>query len=109
MNRYLDFTRLATRSEYWAVLIIASLSTFLVSFVGAAFLLGDGVMAVFGGLFMLAASVLLLWITLSTAASRCRDAGINPWWAASMLIPYIGFVTMIVFGCLESRQPDPQE
>ena len=109
MQQYLDFHRLAQRSEYWAVLIITWLLAILIWGIGLAFIAMDGIMIAFGGVFMLVSSVLLIWITLAVTASRCRDAGLNPWWAASIFLPYIGFVTMIVFGVLESKSTETLE
>jgi uncharacterized membrane protein YhaH (DUF805 family) len=109
MTRYLDFARLATRSEYWAVLIITWISVIVAWSISLLFIAMEGIMVAFGGIFLLASTGLFLWITLAVTASRCRDAALNPWWAASILLPYIGFVTMIVFGCLESRSAEPIE
>lgn len=103
LTQYLKFDRLSTRSEYWAVLLISWLATFFVGGVGAVMIIADGIMILFGGVFMLVSCILLLWITFAITANRCRDAGINPWWAASIMIPYVGFVTMVIFGCLETK------
>ena len=91
------------------MLIISWLLAFLVWGISVAFIAMDGIMIAFGGVFMLVSSVLLIWITLAVTASRCRDAALNPWWAASILIPYIGFITMIVFGCIESKPPETDQ
>jgi uncharacterized membrane protein YhaH (DUF805 family) len=110
MTRYLSFSRMATRSEYWAVLIIGwalamLLSIATVSFVTVteSFLVFDGAVAFVSVLIMLLGFFLLVWAMLAVTASRCRDAGINPWWTVATIIPYVGFVTVIVLGCLKTH------
>lgn len=103
MRRYLDWSRRATRSEYWGVLIIGWILAAVLSIVTIAVMILDGLFVFLGGLFMLAGFVVLIWAMLATTASRCRDAGINPWWTAASLLPYIGFVVMIVIGCLNTQ------
>lgn len=106
MRRYLDFGRQASRSEYWGVLIISWILAIVLSIVTVTVMVVDGLFVLLGALIMLAGFVLLIWAMLATTASRCRDAGINPWWTAATLIPYIGFVVMIVVGCLSTKSTD---
>ena len=103
MRRYLDWGRRATRSEYWGVLIIGWILAAVLSIVTIAVMILDGLFVLLGGLIMLAGFIVLIWAMLATTASRCRDAGINPWWTAASLLPYIGFVVMIVIGCLNTQ------
>ena len=103
MRRYLNFSRRATRSEYWGVLIIGWLLAAVLSIVTIAVMILDGLFVLLGGLIMLMGFIVLIWAMLATTASRCRDAGINPWWTAASLLPYIGFVVMIVVGCLNTQ------
>lgn len=103
MRRYLDWHRRAGRSEYWGVLIISWILAAVLSIVTIAVMIIDGFFVLLGGLIMLAGFIVLIWAMLATTASRCRDAGINPWWTAASLLPYIGFVVMIVIGCLNTQ------
>lgn len=103
MTKYLNFSRRATRSEYWGVLIIGWLLAAVLSIVTIAVMILDGFFVLLGGLIMLAGFIMLIWAMLATTASRCRDAGINPWWTAASLLPYIGFIVMIVIGCLNTQ------
>lgn len=109
LTKYLKFDRTSSRSEYWATLILTWVLVFFIWGISFVFIALDGLMVLFGGIFMLASSILLLWITLAITANRCRDAGLIPWWAASLLLPYIGFVTMIVFGCLPTSTKEKIE
>ena len=104
MKRYLDFSRTASRSEYWGTLIISWLLAAVLSVVTIAIMILESVFVFLGLIILLVGFVLLIWAVLATTASRCRDAGINPWWTAATILPYIGFVIMIVVGCIPSRQ-----
>ena len=96
MGKYFDFTRLATRSEFWQV-FVANIVLSVVLF----------------ALMMNAPGLVLVWMlgflalaiaVLATLVSRIRDTGNNVLWILACLIPYIGFVAWIVFGCLETAK-----
>ena len=53
-------------------------------------------------LIALAIFIAALWATLAVTVKRLRDAGLNTWWLLVVLIPYVGSVATIVFGCLKS-------
>ena len=103
MKRYLDFSRTASRSEYWGTLIISWILAVVLSIVTVAIMILESIFVFLGAIILLAGFVLLIWAILATTASRCRDAGINPWWTAASFLPYIGFVVMIVIGCLSTK------
>ena len=105
ITRYLDFRRSAGRSEFWGVMIIGWVLAMIWSVVTIAVMILDGVFVFLGGLIMLAGFLALIWLMLATTASRCRDAGINPWWTAATFLPYIGLIVLIVVGCLSTRSP----
>lgn len=101
-KKYLEFTGKATRSEYWGVylaswllLIVAMFLFFLLSLSGP-----FGILA--GALTLLGSGFVLTWLVVATAVRRCRDAGINPWFTVSLIIPYINFIVFIVFGVLNT-------
>ena len=91
-KKYFVFDGNATRSEYWGVSLIC-----YVLALPALFFAG-----ILGGL-------IIIWTLLSTTARRCRDAGINPWFSATILIPWIAVIAVIVFGCLPSEQKDEHQ
>lgn len=109
MKRYLDFSRTASRSEYWGTLIISWILAAVLSVVTIAIMIIDEVFLFFGGLVMLVGLLLLIWVMLAVTAARCRDSGINPWWTAATILPYIGFVVMIVVGCLSTKILEKRE
>lgn len=111
MTRYFDFGRLANRSEYWATLILTSVAALvltLVSLTPVGLAGGDSAAAILSLILILAVMVAGVWITLAVSVARCRSAGINPWWTAALILPYVGFVVMIVLGCLAPRVSEAQ-
>ena len=108
MKRYLDWHRRAARSEYWGVLIISWILALVLSMLVIGVAIFDGIFVILALLMLILGLVTLIWAMLATTASRCRDAGINPWWTAATVIPYIGFVVMIVVGCLNTQATQPQ-
>ena len=99
-KKYFDFKGLATRSEYWGVAFVNFLVMMIAVLIGVVIAMAGSVAAFIGGLVILAACVLGSWIGYAVIARRCRDAGINPWFTLLVIIPYIGFIAFIVFGCL---------
>lgn len=103
MTHYFNFKGLAKRQEYWAVIFIAFALAFAATLFTEALVLINTEGAVFGLLFLIAGFIALIWLQFATAARRCRDAAISPWWVLLFLIPYINFVVTIVFGVLPSK------
>ena len=101
-KKYLTTQGTATRSEYWGVYLSTWLILAVVTLVFFVLtLIGIGGIVV-GSVLMIASSVLLTWAMIATAIRRCRDAGINPWFTLSFLVPYINFIVFIVFGVLNT-------
>ena len=106
IEKYFTFTGKATRSEYWGVNIISYLLLLPVLIIGAVFTMGGLIGSVVGGLLILAGVIALSWAVLATTARRCRDAGINPWFAGTIVIPWFAIIPFIVFGCLKTEKSD---
>ena len=90
-KKYFVLDGKASRSEYWGISLIC-----YVLVLPALFFAG-----ILGGL-------IIIWTLLSTTARRCRDAGINPWFSATILIPWIAIVAVIVFGCLKTEKKEDE-
>jgi uncharacterized membrane protein YhaH (DUF805 family) len=103
-KKYLEFTGKATRSEYWAIYLITWLFVIVATFLFFILSLSGPIGMLLGAVVMLATGFFLTWLMVATAARRCRDAGINPWFVLSFIIPYINFIVFIVFGCLSSEK-----
>jgi uncharacterized membrane protein YhaH (DUF805 family) len=103
-RKYLEFTGKATRSEYWAIYLITWLFVMVATFLFFILSLSGPIGMLLGAVVMLATGFFLTWLMAATAARRCRDAGINPWFVLSFIIPYVNFIVFIVFGCLASEK-----
>ncbi len=102
-KKYSEFQGTATRSEYWAVILVLwALSTFVFFITPFVVVQIPGGAAV-GSVIFVAMTVLNVWVGLATAIRRCRDADITPWFVLTALVPYINFIAMIVFGCIPSK------
>ena len=107
MGKYFSFSGVATRSEFWAVSIIALvLSLVLTAFSLTLLASIDHAIQTIGGLFIFAVCIGGAWLAYATTVRRCRDSGLNPWWTLATIIPYIGFVVWIVIGVLSTKKID---
>lgn len=103
-KKYSDFTRTATRSEYWGVLLSLFGLSIVLTLVSLMFMAAGWFGAVLGIPALLVGMVLLTWVSIATTVARCRDADINPWFTLACFIPYVGTIVMIVLGCLKSKE-----
>ena len=99
MKEYFNFSGVAKRQEYWAVHIVS----ILVLILAMAMLEGAGAL---GAIVALIGLVGTLWAVLAVTVKRIRDTGLNTWWLLVVLVPYVGTVATIVFGCLSSAKQD---
>jgi len=104
-KKYSVFSGTATRSEYWGVIFVTWAISMAVGLLALLFMSIGTVGLIVGLIVLLALIVFNIWLNLATIIRRCRDADINPWFVLTLLIPYVGFVAMIVFGCLSSKNP----
>ena len=99
MKEYFSFNGVAKRQEYWAIHIVSILALIL----AMAMLEGAGALGALTALIILVGT---LWAVLAVTVKRIRDAGLNTWWLLAVLVPYVGTVATIVFGCLGSAEQD---
>ncbi len=106
MEQYFKFDGSATRSEYWAVILIGSLCAFILALFGGILIAADlgAVTVVIGGLILAATFIGAIWLSIATTMRRCRNAGINTWWTLATIIPYVGWIVTIVIGCLKTDE-----
>ena len=93
MKEYFKFEGTAKRQEYWAVILL-SVVAYVAGFIA---LEGSGGL---GALIAIIVFVAAFWAMLATTVRRLRDAGLNVWWILATLVPYIGGIATIVFGCI---------
>ena len=101
MKEYFNFNGVAKRQEFWAVHIVS----ILVLVIAMAMLEGSGALGVIPVVFSVAL-VGTLWAIIAVTVKRLRDVGLNTWWILAVLVPYVGTVATIVFGCLSSKEQD---
>ena len=101
MKEYFNFNGTAKRQEYWAVIVISILA-YIAGFIA---LEGAGGL---GALIALVVFVAALWAMIAVTVKRLRDAGLNTWWILAILVPYVGTIATIVFGCIGSKQGDTE-
>jgi uncharacterized membrane protein YhaH (DUF805 family) len=94
MSKYFSFNGVAKRQQYWAVHALA-FCALIVAFAAVAF-------EPYGALLTVAIAIGIIWLSLSTVVRRLRDAGLSPYWVLLTLVPYVGGIATIVFGCIGS-------
>jgi len=101
---YFSFHGFARRQQFWAVVLLANIGAIVGRIaLGAA---GLDESSLIRSLATLAALV-GVWLILATSARRARDAGMSPWWAAGMVIPFIGIIMLLVLGLRRSHSASP--
>ena len=92
-----SFNGVSTRSQYWETLVITFVALIIVTIA----MEGSGGIGV---ILALVALIAIAWVMLAVTVKRCHDIGINAWWTAATLIPFIGSVVTIVLGCLSTKR-----
>jgi uncharacterized membrane protein YhaH (DUF805 family) len=94
-KNFANFSDRARRKQYWMFTLISVLISIAIAileaFLGTFFI---------GALFSLA----VLVPSISIAARRLHDTGRSGWWQLIILVPLIGFIVMILFLVLDSKE-----
>lgn len=107
IEKYFSFYGRAARSEYWGTQIVSYIIFFVVAMLAALVSTAGGPsLTIAIGVFIFLMVIPLTWVIMATTARRCRDAGINPWFTATIFIPYLAIIPWIVFGCLSTVKGD---
>lgn len=106
IKKYFSLEGTASRQEYWAIILI---SYFILTFFGSLtslflFIPSWLILRLLVGSFMLALFAGLLYLMFATTFRRCKDIGINSWFALVLLIPTINIIAIIVFGLLPTEK-----
>ena len=115
-KKYFAFNGKASRSEYWGIYLISwallgvsSTVAFILFVLSLPFtIVLLGLLGWITSLAIICAgSILSCWLWIATTIRRCNDAGINTWFAITILLPPpFGTIPVIVFGCLKSDTID---
>lgn len=92
LNKYVQFSGRASRSEYWYFQLFAALCSILIGV-----LVGRG-----GGGDVIGAvvSLVLFLPQLAVGVRRLHDTDRSGWWLLIMLVPLIGAIVLLVLFCL---------
>ena len=106
MEKYFKFDGTATRGEFWAVNLIGGVVAAVVAAFGIvlidAEIEGSTFLTAIGFCLLAANLVAVVWLSVATSIRRCHDAGINRWWTFAACLPFIGWIVLIVIGCLKT-------
>lgn len=95
-NHYVDFSGRATRTQFWLFVLFNMIVFFVLGIILGFF--GD-VGQIIGVICQLA----VLLPSLAIAARRLRDCGFSPWWLLIGLVPFIGWIVLLIFYLLPSK------
>ena len=100
-NKYADFTGRARRTEYWMFLLFHLPIIFILSFLsGFLEALGSGLVPSI----LLIIYVLLTFIpTMALTIRRLHDTGKSGWYYLLSVIPYIGWIIVLIFTVQDSE------
>ena len=101
LKRYAVFSGRACRSEYWFWQLAMFVFTFVISFVVT--LATDPET---GSLVSNLVSLVVLLPCLGVAVRRLHDTGRSGWNVLWGIIPFVGFIVLIVFFCQASQGPN---
>jgi len=108
----LNFAGRSRRKAYWMFALFNLVASIIAGILDGLFGLGrDGGYGLFGGLYGLAA----LLPGLSLAVRRLHDTGRSGWWLLLVLVPFLGWLVILVFLVTDSQAglnkygPNPKE
>jgi uncharacterized membrane protein YhaH (DUF805 family) len=99
-----SFEGRARRKEYWMFVLVAVVAGIVLAFI-------DGMLGIYsenagigllGGLF--AISILIQCIAVGVR--RLHDTGRSGWWLLVNLVPFVGWIVVLVLMALEGKQGD---
>lgn len=105
-KKYVCFSGRARRKEYWMFVLFNVIAAAIVGFIGG-FLSGATDVAAFaflGTLYNLA----VLLPSVAVFFRRLHDIGKSGWWWLIGLVPFVGWIVLLVFCCLDSQPGENQ-
>ena len=100
IKRYAEFSGRSRRSEYWYFLLFVILISIAAAIV-------DGILASvigFGGLLSIVFGLGIIIPSLAVSVRRLHDTGRSGWWLLLNLVPFIGFIIVLVLLAQESKE-----
>ena len=114
MNYYIDcltkkyccFSGRARRKEYWMFVRFNFIAALVIGFVGG-FLAGLTNVTAFAFLGTIY-NIAVIVPSMGLLFRRLHDIGKSGWWWLIGLVPFVGWIVIIVFCCLDSQPGDNQ-
>ena len=109
MNYYIDcitkkyacFSGRARRKEYWMFVLFNFIAASVAGFIGGLLVRVTGVVA-----FSFLSTIYNLAVLipgLAVCFRRLHDIGKSGWWVLIGLVPFVGWIVLLVFACLDSQ------
>jgi uncharacterized membrane protein YhaH (DUF805 family) len=100
LQKYADFSGRARRSELWFFVLFNVLVNIVASIIDSVL----GTRNSYGsGLIATLASLALLLPNLAVGARRLHDTGRSAWWLLIGLVPFVGWIVLIIFYVQDSQ------
>ena len=97
-NHYFDFAGRATRTQFWMFVLFNFIISLVLGIICGMFL-SENTTNIISWVYYFA----LLLPSLGIAARRLRDGGFTPWLLLLALIPFIGWIALIVLYIMPSK------
>lgn len=114
MNYYIDcltkkyacFSGRARRQEFWLFFLFNLIASIIINVIGGVLAGATGVdaFAFLGAIYSLA----VLIPGFAVFCRRMHDTGRSGWWWLIGFIPFVGFIVLLVFCCLDSQPGENQ-
>ena len=96
LERYAQFTGRARRAEFWWYALANLIISVVLSALG-------GASSIFNILYLIYVLAVLI-PGLAVGIRRLHDTGKSGWWLLIALVPFVGFIVLIVFFCTDSTR-----
>ena len=112
LKNYVGFSGRARRTEFWMFVLFNIIASVIASIVDRLFGWGDGSLNT--GPIALLYSLAVLLPSLAVGVRRLHDSNRSGWWILIGLVPFVGWIVLIVFyaqaGTVGANQfgPDPK-
>ena len=100
-KKYACFSGRARRQEYWLFFLFNLIASIIINVIGGVLAGATGVdaFAFLGAIYNLA----VLIPSFAVFCRRMHDTGRSGWWWLIGLIPFVGWIVLLVFCCLDSQ------
>ncbi len=106
LKKYTEFSGRSRRKEYWYFVLFNIIVSFI--FIAIDFAVGTFNAEAGYGVFNTIYSLAVLLPSIGVAIRRLHDIGRSGWWLLIGLIPFIGFIVLIVFFVKDSQPRENQ-